>query len=220
MRQFFTNVFDWILKLLIYILVHLFFRPKLEYVNKTTKKKIFSEPTIIVSNHIWHLDGIVIGTKFLFTKICHMAAKDRFADKKQAFFFKHMNCIPIDRQQLDTSWLYQAIDKLKNQKENVAIYPEGRHGKNGEILPFHSGITTIAALAQVPLVMIYIDGPYHWLFGRRLRLLISEPFTLDAPSNGINADYINEQTEKLHSKMLDLQEQMWTRHPERRIKVN
>lgn len=199
--------------------MHLFFRPKLEYVNKESKGKLLSEPCIIVSNHIWHLDGMVIGSKFFSKKICHMAAKDRFADPKQAFFFRHMNCIPIDRQQLDTSWIYQAIDKLKNQKEHIAIYPEGRHGHNGEILPFHSGITTIAALAQVPLVMIYIDGPYHWFLGKRIRLLVSDQFVLDAPTSGMNADYIAEQTEKLHTKMLEMQAKMWEKYPERR-KVN
>lgn len=221
MKNVFTKCFDAVLKGLIYCLVHLFFRPKLEFVDPSQKEKILSEPSILVSNHIWHLDGMVIGSKFFSKKICHMAAKDRFADKKQAFFFRHMNCIPIDRQQLDTSWLYQALDKLKKQQEHIAIYPEGRHGHDGEILPFHSGITTIAALAQVPLVMIYIDGPYNWLIGRRIRLLVSSPFYLDAPTNGMNADYISEQTEKLHTKMLELQAKMWEKYPERRkVKTN
>ena len=217
MRKFISKIFDTVLRWTIFCLVHLFFRPKVEYVTDSAKTRILKEPSIIVSNHIWHADGMVIGSSFIHEKICHMAAKDRFDDPKQAFFFRHMNCIPIDRYQLDTSWIYQAIDKLKNQHEHIAIYPEGRHGKNGEILPFHSGITTIAALAQVPLVMIYIDGPYHWIFDRRLRLLVSDSFRMDPPTQGMTADYIQEQTEKLHAKMVEMQGMMWERHPERRV---
>lgn len=205
MRKFFRKIFDKFLDWLIFCLVHLLFRPKVYYVNKSRKKELFKEPTMIVSHHVAHYDGLTISSVFHKAPICHMAAKDRFAQKGLAFFFRHLNVIPIDRQQLDTSWIYQALDKLKRQKEMVAIYPEGLRSETGEILPFHSGITTIATLAQVPLVMIYIEGPYTWLIGNRVKLYVSEPFRLDQPLNGMNADYINEQTVKLHDKMVEMQ---------------
>jgi len=207
MRIFFVKIFDYILNKLIICLVYLFFRPKVYYANKSGKNGLFSVPTMIVSHHVAHYDGLTISSVFRKTNICHMAAKDRFAQKGLAFFFRHLNVIPIDRQQLDTSWIYQALDKLKHYKEVVAIYPEGLRSENGEILPFHSGITTIATLAQVPLVMIYIEGPYRWLIGNRVKLYVSEPFRLDPPLNGMNADYINEQTIKLHDKMVAMQDE-------------
>jgi len=205
MKKFLTDIFNKILAGLINFLVHLMFRPKVYYSNKAKKDELFKDPVLIVSHHIAHYDGLTIGSVFHKTKICHMAAKDRFAQKGLAFFFKHLNVIPIDRQHLDTSWIYQALDKLKRQKEVVAIYPEGLRSETGEILPFHSGITTIATLAQVSLVMIYIEGPYRWLIGNRVKLYVSEPFRLDPPANGMNADYINEQTLKLHDMMVAMQ---------------
>lgn len=133
-----------------------------------------------------------------------MAAKDRFDNPKLAFLLRHTGCIPIDRQRLDTSWIHEAVGILKQQKEHIAIFPEGRHGHNGEILPFHAGITTIAALTQVPIVMVYIAGPYQFL-GARHRMIIDTPRHLDPPTQGMTADYIQAETDKLHARMVELQ---------------
>lgn len=195
---------------IIAFLVHLVFHPKAYYMDKQKQKNRITEPTILVSNHINHLDGTIIGTIFRRDPIHHLAAKDRFENNKgMAWYLRHTGCIPIDRQNVDTKWVYQSVDILRNQKENICIYPEGRHGKNREILPFHSGITTIAAIAGVQIVMVYIDGPYN--FFKRTRLIVSAPFRLDPPTEGMTADYIKAQTEKLHDRMIELQAELLKR---------
>ncbi len=68
----------------------------------------------------------------------------------------------------------------------------------------------LGALSQAPLVMIYIDGPTK-IFGPRARLIVSPPFHLAPPTNGMNSDYINEQTEVLYQKMKELMEELLKR---------
>ena len=84
---------------------------------------------------------------------------------------------------------------------------EGRHGEHRKQLPFHPGAAMLAAVSQAPLVMVYIDGPIK-IFGPRARLIVSPPFHLAPPTNGMNSDYINEQTVVLQQKMKELMEEL------------
>ena len=65
----------------------------------------------------------------------------------------------------------------------------------------------LAAISQVPIVMVYIDGPVKVL-GPRARLIVSPPFHLAPPAKGLTPEYLNEQTEVLQQKMKDLMEEL------------
>ena len=186
-------------------LVHALLRPKVYCVDSSRQGNVISEPSIVVCNHTSHLDGPVVNTVFRKSRIHSLAAKDRFEQKGFGFFLRHTGCIPIDRKNADTSWVHQALKTLRQDKENVAIYPEGQHGQHRQQLPFHTGVTMLTALAQVPIVMVYIDGP-HRLF-HRSKLIIAPPFRLDAPTSGINLDYIESQTRMLEKRMKELMEE-------------
>ena len=184
------------------VLVRLLLRPKVYYLDPSRKDEILAEPSIIVCNHTGHLDGPVINTALYKHKIHTLAAKDRFEQRGFGFFLRHTGCIPIDRQNPDTSWIRESLKILRVDKENIAIYPEGRHGEHRKQLPFHSGVTMLTALAQVPIVLIYQDGPVR--FFHRNKLIIAPPFRLTPPEKGISADYVEEQTALLQQKMKDL----------------
>jgi 1-acyl-sn-glycerol-3-phosphate acyltransferase len=140
-------------------------------------------------------------------RIHNLAAKDRFEQRGFGFFLRHTRCIPIDRQNPDLSWIHTAIDTIRQDKESVAIFPEGRHGEHRKQLPFHQGAAMLAAVSRAPLVMVYIDGPIK-IFGPRPRLIVSPEFHLDPPTEGMNSDYIAEQTAMLQQKMKELMEEL------------
>lgn len=49
--------------------------------------------------------------------------------------------------------------KLLNDDEcSVAVWPEGTRSKNKQLLPFHNGVFKIAKKANVPIVVVAIDG--------------------------------------------------------------
>jgi len=194
------NVFESSIAFLVRVLL----RPKVYYVDSLQQKNIITEPSIIVCNHTSHLDGPIVNTVFRKSRIHTLAAKDRFEQAGFGFFLRHTNCIPIDRKNADTSWVHEAIKTLRQDKENVAIYPEGMHGTHRQQLPFHTGVTMLTALAQVPIIMVYIDGPHH--FFHQSRLIIAPPFRLEPPSAGMNVDYIESQTRILEQKMKELME--------------
>lgn len=183
-------------------LVRVLLSPKVYYLDPSRKDEILAEPSILVSNHTGHLDGPVINTALYRYKLHTLAAKDRFEQRGFGFFLRHTGCIPIDRQHADTSWIRESLKVLKADKEHIVIYPEGRHGEHRKQLPFHSGVMMLTALAQVPIVMVYIDGPVK--FFRHNKLIIAPPFRLTPPEGPVSADYVEEQTILLQEKMKDL----------------
>lgn len=204
------SIFDSVFNSIIAGLVHFCFFPRARFVDPQGKLEKFSEPMIIVCNHRSHLDGPILNTIFRKNVIHNLAAKDRFEQSKFGFFLRHTGCIPIDRQKADTSWVYTSLNVLRNDKENIAIYPEGRHAEPRKILPFHSGVSMLAVMAQVPILMVYMDSPHK--FWRRTEILVAPPFKIDIPSTGLSADFVEAQTKILQQKMEDLMTQFYAQN--------
>ena len=187
-------------------LVRLLLRPKPYYLEEEKQADKLKEPSILVINHTSHLDGPIVNTVFRKDRIHNLAAKDRFEQRGFGFFLRHTRCIPIDRQNPDLSWIHESLRVLHEEKENVAIFPEGAHGTHRKQLPFHSGVVMLAALANVPIVMVYIDGP-HKILRKRSKLIIAPPYRLDPPVEGLNSEYVEHQTQVLQKRMSQLMEE-------------
>lgn len=173
--------------------------PKVYFVDENQKEAYSDKPVIFVCNHTGHLDGGILNVCFHKNVIRSLAAKDRFEQKWFGFLLRHTQCIPIDRQNADTTWIHSAIKALKADGQCVAIYPEGRHGEHRKQLPFHSGVSMLAIMAGVPIVMVYIDGPAR-LF-HRTGVLVDREMKIDIPQGGLSADFVNDQTLKLQERM-------------------
>lgn len=184
-------------------LVKVLLRPKVYYIETPKRPHRLDSPSLLIINHTSHLDGPVVTTMFRKDHIHNLAAKDRFEQRGFGFFLRNTRCIPIDRQKADLTWIHESIKVIRQDKESVAIFPEGRHGEYRKQLPFHPGAVLLAAISQAPLVMVYIDGPVK-ILGPRARLIVSPQFRLAPPTEGLNTEYINEQTEVLQQKMKDL----------------
>ena len=196
-------------------LVRLLLRPKPYFLNEEKQADKLHEPSILVINHTSHLDGPVVNTVFRKDRIHNLAAKDRFEHRGFGFLLRHTRCIPIDRQNPDLSWIHESLRVLHEEKESVAIFPEGSHGTHRKQLPFHSGVVMLAALANVPIVMVYIDGP-HKILRKRSKLIIAPPYRLDPPVEGLNSEYVEHQTQILQKRMSLLMEE-FIRREDRKI---
>ncbi len=80
-------------------------------------------PILIVSNHKHIFDQCftIMATKRV---IHYMAKKEYFDDKKVAWFFRIVGCIPVDRSKKDNEAKLKAIEVLKNNHA-LGIFPEG-----------------------------------------------------------------------------------------------
>ena len=56
------------------------------------------------------------------------------------------------------STIRDAAEMLKEQEVSIGVYPEGTRSKNGELLPFHSGVFMIAQKANAPIAVVVLKG--------------------------------------------------------------
>ncbi|MDO5322109.1 MAG: lysophospholipid acyltransferase family protein [Bacteroidia bacterium] len=199
-------MFDKIFNAILAFLVNAIYGPVVIYKDESMKgRHRLAGPSIIVSNHTCHLDGPIINAIFRKEKIHTLAAKDRFEQKGFGFFLRHSYCIPIDRQNADTSWVHESIRILKEGKGSIAIYPEGRHGAHRQQLPFHQGVAMLSFFVDVPIVVIYQDGP-HKPF-HRSRLIVDAPMTLPK-DGGLTPEALAANTGLLQRRVKELMEEL------------
>ena len=141
-----------------------------------------SFPRTFINSSILHIGGLNISSATIYTILTNvviMAALTLFTAKTK--MGKAMRCVSEDR----------GAAELMGINVNRTIS-----------LTFAIG-SALAAIAGVQIVMVYIDGPYN--FFKRTKLMVGTPFHLDPPTEGMTAEYIKAQTEKLHDSMVELQ---------------
>lgn len=178
-----------ILRLYVYIA----YRPKVVYEDKELKKKLKSQPVIFIPNHVSAQDGPIC--YFLFPNSALMVAKDWYEKKWIRFATYSKPAIPLDRHNLDTAWLRDAISMIKDGK-NVFIFPEGHTNKTDDIDDFKAGFAMLSVMTGAPVVPMYINGEYNALFGKRLKIYVGESRELSAEDKGMNSAYLNGECER------------------------
>ena len=178
-------------------LVHTVQRPKLSGV-----KPELDEPTIFVCSHVGLMDPVILMVEYIRYMIRPMVAKDYV--EKNGFtrrFYPLAQCIPIDRRNVSTKWLEDALAALA-KGEHIIIYPEGKRNRTGKgLLPFHSGAALLAAKSGARLVPVYNA---FWNFPHRYRLTLGEPFRLGTPPEGDLSSWLKEKTALIQQKVADL----------------
>ncbi len=177
--------------------VHTVQRPKLSGV-----KPSLDEPTIFVCSHVGLMDPVILMVEYIRYMIRPLVAKDYY-DKSDftRYFYKTAQCIPLDRRNVSTKWLEEALTAL-SRGEHIIIYPEGKRNKTGEgLLPFHRGAALLAAKSGARLVPVYNA---FWNFPHRYHLTLGEPFRLGTPPEGDLSSWLNEQTALIQRKVAEL----------------
>ena len=181
----------------IFTLVHLFFRPKVYYINKAAQDKVLKRPCIIIANHTHIADGPLVGA-VLRGKINYLAAGDMYNRRALTRLLYDCGCIPIARMNVDTQWIKESRNAIKKGR-SICIFPEGgKFFEDYEVHKFRSGFVMIAMGSDTEILPVYIEGLYYFIFGPRQRVMIGEPMRL-SPVNGRNiAEYVDAETKRFH----------------------
>lgn len=153
----------------------LWMRPKIYYVgNKKEIKKIKS--TLIMSNHTGMLDCVLIHFAFIHRRLWFLALHELFNTKLKNWFFRRVNCIEINRENMNISSYNNMVDYLKKDKA-VCIFPEGKiESTKNEIQSFKLGITFISIMNKTPIIPVYIERRKN--FWHREKIVVGEPIYL------------------------------------------
>lgn len=147
-----------------------FFRPTVEYTDKSVKN--LKSPVIFICNHTSHYDGAMVSAALGKWKPCILIAKD-WADKKNIGpLFRLYGSVPVNRKEMDTAWFFEAQKRIE-KGESFLIFPEGKTSKT-EMNQFQPGFAVLAEKMNVPVVTCAVYGRYKFLFGSRIHLAVGK----------------------------------------------
>lgn len=157
------------------------YHPKVIYTDKKkTREAIKRFPCIFISNHTSHNDGFFVPRMLKKYKVFTFVAKDWYEKKFAHPFFECLDYIPMDRVDLDTKWLADGIDKIK-EGHPILIFPEGKTSKT-VMNEFKPGFLYLSKRTGAPVIPMCIIGKYKFL--KRQKLVIGTPIDMNLKEKG------------------------------------
>ena len=184
------------------------FRIKFYFHDRKVQGRRLKQPLVIVSNHVNYKDGAVIGITFPTNKIYSLTAKDLFEHSRaKKWIMEQSRCVPIDRSgNAGTEWLKISVKYLKEGKP-ITMFPEGESSYGGEMRHFKPGFVSIAYRAKVPVLPVYIEGPYDKFIGRRQRIIVGTPVSL-TPTEKLTGAYLESEATRFENMVKALRDEM------------
>ncbi len=151
------------------------------------------------------MDGAVIITALHRRDLYGLVALDWY--EKNAFLHFFLSCLPVlpvDRDRPALAWLRESR-RLLRAGQSIYLCPEGKCHRDKVIRPFKPGFATLAAAAGVPVVPVYHNGTYHWLFGRRFRMIVGDPLTVVPAPDGLDSGILQQEAQAAREAMRALE---------------
>lgn len=159
----------------------------------------------LVCNHIHDFDPAIILHELPDSKLAFIAKKE--VRSKMRFVFKaihKMQGLPIDREndREAAKTIINAVKLIKEEKNSVAIFPEGYVSLSGDLLPFRNGAFKIATKSGTKIVVCTLCGTKEIvkkMFRRRHDVYFDVLAVIDAK----DIKHTAELGEEIHKLMLD-----------------
>lgn len=126
-------------------------------------------PVLIASTHCSHADSMALGAAL--QRPVYFLGDERLANwPVLGRWLPRMGMVRVRRGQGDTQAL-AAVRLLLDQGHAVVVYPEGSRSRDGRVHLLRSGVSRVAAAAQVPVVPAAVAGTYDvWPTNSRPRV--------------------------------------------------
>ena len=154
---------------------------KLVWEDKKASQEVLKKSCLVYSNHTGYSDGLFMTSLLTRYNVYIFVGKDWYEKKSLNWLFRNLRYIPIDREQMDTSWIFKGVEALEEGK-SIYFFPEGHTSKDGNMLDFKPGFLMLAKQSGVPLVPICIDNkmkPFHFS-----RVIVGKPQRPDLMEEG------------------------------------
>lgn len=138
------------------------------------EKADIGEPVVYVSNHCGGSDG-----QFMLTALGKLRPRTLVAKEWYDKFFVNLilatvECIPIDRNSADVSWLRECVACARKGR-SLLIFPEGVSTYDNAVHSFKSGFVLAARACGVKIVPIWHA---HYKLFRKTPVVIGDAYSL------------------------------------------
>lgn len=162
-------------------------------------------PYLLACNHVSFWDPPFVGSSVYNREIFPLSRNTLFRTPFRNWFFRGLNCIPVDRGGTDITAIKTVLQLLKDGKP-VLIFPEGTRSFDGNFQPAQAGVGMLAIKTKVPVIPCRVFGAYEIMsrtsswpdWNITAQIVFGEPISVDelaskasGPSkNQEAADYI------------------------------
>ena len=149
---------------------------------------------ILCSNHLSMVDPVYLAVVIRNRRIRFMAKKEVFSTKIIGPIAKRLDAFPVDRGHNDLNAVRISL-KLLNEGHPLGIFPQGTRSKGNVRTPMLGGVSMIALRAGVPVIPVYIHGPYRAF--RRSYIRFGKPVNLAPFGRRFDAETLGRVTQAI-----------------------
>lgn len=115
---------------------------------------------LLVGNHRSNFDPILTWYVLKEENLAFISKPENFRIPIFGRIIRKCCFLPIDRENARNAvkTIQAAAELLKADSVSIGVYPEGTRSKDKQLLPFHNGVFKIAKEANVPIVVVAIQG--------------------------------------------------------------
>jgi len=147
---------------------------------------------VLCSNHMSVLDPLFIASALPRTKrLYYLGKKELFENRLLNWAIPKLGGIPVDRGHADLAAIRTSLQVVK-EGYGLCIFPQGTRSRDNTRTPMLTGASMIALRCNVPVVPVYIDGPYR-LF-RRTEIRFGKPLDLSVFGRRCDQEVLNQAT--------------------------
>lgn len=147
---------------------------------------------VICANHMSVLDPMFIAASLPRTKrLYYLGKKELFQNWLFKWALPKIGGIPVDRGNADLSAIRAALNVVK-EGNGLCIFPQGTRSRDNTRTPMLTGASMIALRCGVPVIPVYIDGPYR-LF-RKTEVRFGKPLDLSGFGRRCDQEVLNRAT--------------------------
>lgn len=164
---------EFLMRFIIWILIHSVYRLKKHGIRHIPEQGA----ALLICNHVSFVDPMIIMAACP-RPIRFVMDHNIFKWPVLSFAFRDVRAIPIAPAKEDAALLEQAYDEIAaalQAGELVAIFPEGGLTRDGNLMPFKSGVEKILARTPVPVIPMALQGLWGSFFSRKDGPVMSRP---------------------------------------------
>lgn len=117
---------------------------------------------IMCANHVHWRDPLFLAVRLSKRRYVYLAKAELFKNRFANLILgeKGLGAIPINRGQSDLNAIRTSL-KIVADGHGLGIFPQGTRSRDNSPTPMLSGVAMIAIRAGVPVIPVYLDGPYR-----------------------------------------------------------
>lgn len=162
---------------------------------------------IMCANHVHWRDPLFIACKLPKRTYTYLAKAELYKHKLPTLILgdKGLGGIPINRGHSDLNAIRRALKTIA-EGHGLGIFPQGTRSRDNTPTPMLNGVSMIAMRAGVPIIPVYVDGPYR-LF-HHVDVTVGEPVDISDLGKRYDAETLTEVTHRIENAI-------WSMRPEK-----